>query len=226
MQVINILEHIGSRWVMFSEKDIEKIDSYLHKNFDIIFDFKFNGIMLLIGGAVKDLIMGEPINDLDFVLLTQEKPNIEKFLKKNKIQYKLSKYKRYHFIYNDIQIDMAVTNDLYCSGNLNTDMLFYYIDEKQIIPIGIKNSMEKKEIIDYYYQGYFKTRKRIAKAKKFIHFMNKNNSRIKVKCCYNVFLKLFVATLKNPSRLLKFFKKQKATNYLLDECIIKKRNFD
>lgn len=191
---------------MFTKEHIEKIDKYLHENFDIIFDFEFDGLFLLFGGAVKDLIMDRPIKDLDFILLTQTEGNIEEFLEKNKIEYAMGPMcKCYRFFYNNIQIDITKTNDLYYAGNLNTDRLFYDLKRKQLIPIGISYAIEKKTIVDYYYQGYFKIKKRIKKAKSFINFMNKNKSKIKVKYKYNILFRLCRAFFKRPRKIVKFF---------------------
>ena len=194
---------------MFSKEEAKKIDLYLHKNFDIIFDFEFNGLMLLVGGAVKNLIMGEPIKDLDFVLLTQGESNIKQFFDKNNINYRKKRQIGYDFIYNGIRVDIVLVNDLYYAGNLNTDLLFYDIGKKQFIPIGVEHAIKNNKIVVYYYSGYFSTRRRIRKAKKFIHFMNQNNKKIKVKHAYNIYYRIFVATLKKPRKLLRFFKNYK-----------------
>lgn len=194
---------------MFSEEDANKIDEYLHKNFNIIYDFKFNGLILLLGGAVKDLIMGRSVNDLDFTLLTQGEDNIKEFLDKYKIKYTLTPYRKvYRFFYNGIQIDINKTDDLYYTGNLSTDMLFYDIKNRQFIPIGIRQAIEKNEVIDYYYQGYFQIQKRIRKAKKFINYINKNNENVRVKYKYNRFIKLLIAFLKDPLKILKLISKE------------------
>lgn len=193
---------------MFNKEQIEKIDQYLHKNFDIIFDFEFTGLMLLFGGAVKDIIMDKPINDLDFLLLTQTDDNIKQFLDIYKLTYKQNKYKGYSIIYNDIKIDINITNDLYYTGTLNTDMLFYDIKNKQLIPIGIKYALVKNEIVEYYYKGYFKARRRIKRGKNFIKFINNNNKRVKVRYNYNRFFQLIFSFLKNPQKIIRIFSKE------------------
>ena len=163
---------------------------------------------MLFGGAVKDLIMDKPINDLDLILLTQDRDNIKFFFKKNRINYKENKYKGYNFYYNNIKIDISSTNDLYKVGALNTDRLFYDVNNKQFIPIGIDSAIKKSTIVEYYYQGYFKGLKRIKKAKQFINFMNKNNLSIKVKYKYNRLFYLIIGVFKAPHKILKLFVKE------------------
>lgn len=197
---------------MFNEDQIEKINEFLEKKISIIFDFKFNGLLLLFGSAVKDIIMCNEINDLDFIVLTQNDSNIIDFLNKYKLIYKKNTYKGYNFTYNNINIDISSTDDLWFSGHLSTDRLFYDIKRKCLIPIGIKQTLNKNQIIDYYYQGYFKPKKRIKKAKIFINFMNRANKRVKLKYKYNRIYYLIRAVLKSPHKI--FRKCSKGNRYV------------
>lgn len=198
---------------MFSKDDVEKIDRVLREKFNIIFDFEFDGLILLAGGAVKEIIMGKPWKDLDFVLLTQNKGNAKEFLDKYKIKYKIAKYSRaYLFSYQGVPADIYTTNDLYSVGNLNTDKLFYDIKRKQLIPIGIECAIKEKKIVEIYYDGYFKIKQRRKKAQIFLNYMNKNNKKVKVKYNYNRFFKLFISLLKSPYKLLNFFRKEQKYN--------------
>ena len=194
---------------MFTKEDVEKIDKVLREKISIIFDFEFDGLILLSGGAVKEIIMEKPWKDLDFVLLTQNKGNAKEFLDKYKIKYEIAKYsKAYLFCYNGVSADIYITNDLYSVGNLNTDKLFYDIKRKELIPIGIKYALSKNQIVEIYYGGYFKIKQRIKKAKKFINYMNKNNKKVKVRYNYNRFFKLLRSLLKRPYKILKIFSKE------------------
>lgn len=194
---------------MFNKEDAEKIDKVLKEKFSIIFDFNFDGLILLYGGAVKEIIMGKQWKDLDFVLLTQSEGNVKEFLDKYKIRYEITKYSgAYVFSYNGVPADIYITNDLYSCGNLNTDKLFYDIKRKQLIPIGIKYALNENEIVEIYYDGYFKIKQRIKKAKTFINFMNKNNKKIKVRYKYNRFFKLIISFFKNPYKIFKVVGKE------------------
>ena len=105
---------------MFTKEMINKIDSFLHQNFSIIYDFEFNGLLLFWGGAIKSIIMGTPVNDLDFMLLTQEDNNILDFINKYKLNYRQKGEHVYEVKYNNYFIDLSFSNDLFNCG-YNTD---------------------------------------------------------------------------------------------------------
>ena len=194
---------------MFTKEMIDKIDKFLHDNLDIIFNFEFNGLLFLWGGAIKSIIMDTPVNDIDFVLLTQEEDNILEFIKKNKIDYKCPFIGVYNF--NNYMVDLALKNDLHNYG-YSTDLIFYDVNRKQIIPIGVKQSIKKRIIINYDYRGYQNVKrrkhkkKRLIDAKKFIQFMNKDNKRVRVVRKNNYYRRMFIGFLKHPSKIKKLFR--------------------
>lgn len=196
--------------VMFTKEMAEKIDKFLHDNVDIIFDFEFNGLMLLYGGAVKSLIMDVPVRDLDFVLLTQDEDNILEFINKYNLQYYIKLGYVYKIKYNGYQVDIISKKDLY-NNEYNTDFLFYDIHRKQFIPFGIRQAIEKNQVIILDYYGYPRKvkrkhmRERMIKAKKFIQFMNKSNKKVKVVGNFRYFGKLLLSFIKKPSKIIKIF---------------------
>ena len=122
---------------MFKDFDVNEIDKVLKEKFNIIFDFDFDGLLLLLG-SVKDIITKKNnIKDLDFSLLTTSKGNIEEFIKKNNLKSKRNIYHGYKINYNNIEIDITYVNDLYDAGHLSTDYLFYDVKRKILIPIGM-----------------------------------------------------------------------------------------
>ena len=186
---------------MFKDFDVNKIDIFLKNSFPMIFDFEFDGLLLLIGGTVKDIIMGkEDIKDLDFTLYTNGKGNVLEFINKYHLKSKRNIYRGYKITYNKLDIDITAINDLYEAGHLNTDFLFYDIKRKVLIPIGIKKAVVENKIIDYYYQGYFRPKERIKKAREFLYFMNKKGGA-KLKYAYNRPLYVFKALLKHPYKV-------------------------
>ena len=185
---------------MFNDFNPEIIDKFLKEKFPLIFDFSFNGWLLLIGGTVKDIIMGkEDIKDLDFTLYTNGRGNIEEFIRKYHLRSKRNIYRGYKISYHGLDIDMTACNDLYEAGHLSTDFLFYDVKRKVLIPIGIKKAIETNKIIDYYYQGYFRPKERLRKAREFLYFMNKKGGA-KLKYAYNRFFSLIKAFLKHPEK--------------------------
>ena len=187
---------------MFKDFDVNIIDEYLKEKFPVVLKFKFNGLMLLRGGTLRDLIMGKnDSKDLDFVLLTQGKWNMEEFIQKYNIEVLKASSRGigYKLKYNDVTVDMFCTNDLYKSAHLSTDFLFYDINRKILIPIGIKQSIKKNIIYDYRYQQYYKTKKRVEKSKKFLTYLNhKKKPRVIYK--YNRPYYLFLALCKKIKR--------------------------
>jgi len=199
--------------MMFTKEQINKIDKFLHENFEIMFEFEFNGLLLLMGGAVKGFIMDTPIRDFDFVVLTQENDNILEFIRKYKLKYKINPGHGYTINYNNFLIGLSSTNDLSKVGILSTDFLFYDIHRKQLIPIGIKNSIKKRKIIDVGYFGYprYEQRVRLKKrkefAKKFVQFMNNDNKRVRVVRKNKYFRRMFFGFLRNPFKIKKLFRR-------------------
>lgn len=186
---------------MFKDFDTSIIDKYLKEKFPIIFDLKFDGLMLLVGGTVKDLMMGkENSKDLDFTLLTQREGNVLEFINKYHLDVYGTIENGYKIKYNDIFISIKVLHDLYYAGHLSTDYLFYDINRKMLIPIGIKKAIRKNQIIDYYYQGYYRPKYRMEKAKEFLTYLNgKKKHRVKYK--YNRLFNILKSFLCNPKKL-------------------------
>ena len=104
-------------------------------------------------------------------------------MKRNSLEYCHNAFGGYKIIYNNLKIDMAFYDDLYLSGHLSTDFLFYDVFRKQILPFGFKNTEELKVIFDYYDQGFFNTNRRIRKAKKSIAPFTCNNYKKKHYYC-------------------------------------------
>lgn len=197
---------------MFDKKTADKIDKFLHQNLSIIFDFEFNGLLLLGGGAVKGFIMNTAIKDYDFFLLTQEKDNIMDFINKYNLKYQINPGHGYTIYYNNLLIGINSTNDLCYIGKYNTDFLFYDIHRKQFIPIGIKQAIEKRKVIIYGYDGYprIEKRKSLAKklntAKQFIQYMNNDTKKVKVVRKNKYYQRLFIGFIKKPQKITKLFR--------------------
>ena len=188
---------------MFKDFDTTIIDKYLKNNFPQILEYSFDGLMLLIGGTIKDLIMGKnKSKDLDFTLITQKEGNVKEFIKKYKLNVIKEINDGYVIKYNNIYISIKTLSCFCDAVHLNTDHLYYDIKRKQLIPIGIKYAIEKNIIIDYYYHGYYRPKKRIKKAKIFLNYLNhKKNSKVKYK--YNRIYYLLRSFIKHPQKLFK-----------------------
>lgn len=125
------------------------LDKFLSKNLDIFLNFNFKGILYLTGGAVRDLLfLNKKPKDIDFVILTQEKNNIKNFIKENKLKYTLNSFGNYKISYNNFEIDIWSTNDLYKTMQYNLDGLFYDIKNKSFIVFGFFKALEKRKLIE------------------------------------------------------------------------------
>lgn len=166
---------------MFTKEMVLKIDAFLRENLDIMFKFEFNGLLLFYGDSLKRVIIDDiKSNNYEFVLLCYAKDNVIECLKKYKIKYKYNKSNGYYFKYKKMDIYIRVVNDLCYVGNYSTDFLFYDICRKQIIPIGVKRSILKREIIDYN-EIEECDRSSLALSKKFIDYFSNNHKKIKIK---------------------------------------------
>lgn len=190
---------------MFNKINTKKIDKYLNKYFPIIYEFKFNGLILLLGGVIKNISMNKDSKDIDFVLLTDQKDNIEDFINKFDLQYTMNAFNGYKIHYNGLEIDIFAVNDLFKAGHYNTDYLFYDINRRELIPISINYSIKNNEIIEVndFYLNTKRERARLKKQKQFINFLNDNNKKIKVKYAHNQLIVLFKRFIKNPKKAFK-----------------------
>lgn len=197
---------------MFTKEMNDKIDKYLRENLPIMYEFEFNGLLLLYGGAIKSFIMDTPIRDFDFAVLTQEEDNILDFIKKYNLKYEINNGHGYAIFYNNLIIGLSSKKDLF-HDCYSTDLLFYDIHRKQFIPIGVKHSIQKRRILIFGYHGYPRRAKRIRlksrlnKAKQFIKFMNNDNRRVRVVRKNNYYKRIFISFLKKPSKIKKLFRR-------------------
>ena len=89
-------------------------------------------------------------------------------------------------------------------------MIYLIVD---IILIGIKQAIEKRQVIIYGYDGYQKYKKRKHKkdrliaAKRFIQFMNNDNRKVKVVRKNKYYIRMFMGFLKHPSKIKKIFRR-------------------
>ena len=158
---------------MFKDFDINIIDKYLKEKFPIIFDFKFDGLILLYGDIIKDLIMGEDTTEkLDLVLLTQSAGNIRDFINKYHIEIVQKLDSEYELKYDKILINIKRVEDLYYCSSLNTDRLFYDIKRKIFIPIGLEYAISRNEIVEYRPFIHHKRYDYYKKNKDFLSFLN------------------------------------------------------
>ena len=167
---------------MFDRKLSQKLNSLIKEKFEIIYDYKFNGIVLLYGGTIRNNIMNLPIKDLDFVILTQDKCQIIDFIQKFKLSYSHNAGGGYKILYNNFTIDISSINDLIDAGIYDADMLFYDIQKHIFISCGAIRAFKNRKITEINNKNaLYSNKARLKKIIKFIKYISNSNKRVKVK---------------------------------------------
>lgn len=170
---------------MLSVDNQKKLDKFIKEKFNIIFEYNFKGRVLLYGGAVRNTLIDEKINDLDFVILTQDECEIPKFIKKYDLKYKFNMHGGYKIFYNDVVVDIYSTNDLCNAGKYNIDMLFYDVINHVFIPCGYINAIDNRKIIEQNLKEpfvFYLEKVRLKKLVDHVKHATKNSKKVKVKC--------------------------------------------
>lgn len=168
---------------MFSSENASKLDVLIKTRFPIIYDFKFDGIVLLYGGAIKNIIMNSDVHDLDFVILTQGECQIIEFIHKFKLRYDKNAGGGYKVFYKDFTIDMCSCNDLLETAIYDLDLLFYDINQRLFLSCGAVNAIENRVITEVNddRSPLYSNKKRIKKLVKFVKYVTHSDKRVRVR---------------------------------------------
>lgn len=132
------------------DKLCDTIYCYIEENFNIILDF-FSSNVFLGGGALKDLMLGEKIKDLDFIVFSENDFEIKEFIKKYNLSFRENKMNGYKIFYNDLVIDIWNSTNLYTCIEYNYDALFYDIKNDKLISFGFFECIETGKIVKLNY---------------------------------------------------------------------------
>lgn len=129
----------------------KKLDSLIKEKFNLIYTISLFYDTYLIGGAICDTMINSNIRDLDFVIHSYNTDYVEDFIKRfiNKyhLDYSLNHFNGYKIKYNDTEIDLWHTNDLYDSIEYNADGLLYNVQEHKLVSITfddfLKNGLKR-----------------------------------------------------------------------------------
>lgn len=168
---------------VFNKELISKIDNFINEKFPFIYDYEFDGIVLLCSGAIRSLIMGVPVKDLDFVLLTQKEGQIKDFVRKFKFKYVINTFGAYKLKYKNFNIDFFSVNDLLDAATYDMDMMFYDINKHMFINCGIMKAIESRKIteINNKKQPIYTDKVRLGKMSSFIKYVTNSNKMVKIK---------------------------------------------
>ena len=183
--------------------DVSKLDKLIKKKFPIIYNYKFDGMVLLYGGAIRDTMMNNKVEDLDFIILSQGKDQIKDFISKYNLDYKMNSFGGYKFNYKNTEIDICTTDDLLEVARYDITLLFYDINMHYLIPCGIYNIIDKRTITEVNDSYLFFNWKILYKSIKFVQFLIKKKKVIFIK--QNIFRILYIKIKKEIRKI--FIKK-------------------
>ena len=121
--------------------DKEIIKQYINKHFPIIYNLSNLCPTFLMGGAIRDLMLGLEPKDLDFVCLDTI-GIVDAFVLKYHLTWRKNKFGGYKIYYRNIEIDLWSTNDLFSSIEYNIDGLFYDVANNYFLPFGFFDAIE------------------------------------------------------------------------------------
>jgi hypothetical protein len=123
-----------------------KIDKYLEMYFPVIYQYKFDGIPYLLGGAVKDILLDNTPKDIDITVYSILHNNTKKFVDTFSLDYNMNNFNGFKINYNNTSIDMWDTNDLLKVVQYNLDGLLYDINQHVLLSFGFIKGLEDNEI--------------------------------------------------------------------------------
>ena len=167
---------------MLKDFDTGKLDKLIKEKFPIIYEYDFGGIVFLVGGAIRNTIMGTEIKDLDFNILSQKEDRIKDFIKKYNLSYRINAFGGYKIRYNGFDIDIHTTDDL-LTMTYDVDMLFYDIEMKMLISWGAFRAYERRTIteVNNEIEPVFVYNMRRKKLINYIKYISNSNKPVRVK---------------------------------------------
>ena len=125
-----------------------RLEKYIKKHFDVGYSISNMCNIYLLGGAIRDLTLAKKPKDLDFVILGRENIDfINLLFKKLNIKYTYNKLGGFKFNYNNTEIDLWLTDDLFSAIQYNVDGLFFNLKDNSLISLTfddfIKNGLKE-----------------------------------------------------------------------------------
>ncbi len=125
-----------------------RLEKYIKKHFDVGYSISNMCNIYLLGGAIRDLTLAKIPKDLDFVILGRENIDfINLLFKKLNIKYTYNKLGGFKFNYNNTEIDLWLTDDLFSAIQYNVDGLFFNLKDNSLISLTfddfIKNGLKE-----------------------------------------------------------------------------------
>ena len=113
-----------------------RLENYIKNHFYPAYTISVLCPIYLLGGAIRDLIYAKKPKDLDFVVIGKE--NLEflfQLFDKFNIRHSYNKLGGFKFYYNNIEIDLWVSDDLFSAIQYNVDGLFFDLKNNSLISL-------------------------------------------------------------------------------------------
>ena len=113
-----------------------RLENYIKKHFYYAYTISKIAPIYLIGGSIRDLIYAKKPKDMDFVVLGKQNLDfVLSIFKRLNIEYKTNKLGGFKFNYNNIEIDLWLTDDLFSSIEYNIDGLFFSLNNNSLVSL-------------------------------------------------------------------------------------------
>lgn len=167
---------------MFNKKVAKKIDAFIKEKFPFIYEYDFDGLVLLHGGAIRSLIMDTKVNDLDIAILTHGKCQIKEFIKRFNLNYYINAGGGYKIIYNDFSIDIFSWQDVMDIAIYDIDFICYDITHHMFIDFGARTAIENRTITEINHEKKILSinRIRLKKLIDYVKVLSGSNDSVKV----------------------------------------------
>ncbi len=117
-----------------------RLENYIKKHFDIAYIISNYCQIYLLGGAIRDLIYANKPKDMDFVILGKENMDfVLNIFKIYNIDYSINKLGGFKFNYNNTEIDLWLSDDLFSSIQYNVDGLFFDLKTNSLLSFSFED---------------------------------------------------------------------------------------
>lgn len=112
-----------------------RIQRYIENHFYPAFTISRLSNIYLLGGGIRDLLVGKIPKDLDFVVLGSDEEWINEVFRIYKIYPNKNRLGGFKFEYNGTKIDLWLSEDLFSAIQYNIDGLLYDVKNNSLISL-------------------------------------------------------------------------------------------
>lgn len=113
-----------------------RIEKYIKNHFYPAYIIAKLCPVYLLGGGIRDLIYAKKPKDLDFVIIGKENLDwVMQVFEKLGIKYSLNSFGGFKFVYNDTEIDLWLSDDLFSAIQYNIDGLFFDLKSNLLLSL-------------------------------------------------------------------------------------------